>query len=174
MELDAFDFVAAVAEAHDDAVVGFSGNDEFAGQGFSLDDQGMVARGREGIRELAENIFVVVMDLARLAVKKFRGTDDFAAERGANGLVAETDPQNGELPSKTLDQFHGNTGFLGSTRTGGNYDAFGLAADNFFDRNFVVAMDFDLATQFAEILREVVSERVVVVEKQDHDGVLVP
>ena len=34
MELDAFDFVAAVAEAHDDAVVGFGGDREFARQGF--------------------------------------------------------------------------------------------------------------------------------------------
>jgi len=34
VELDAFEFVAAVAEAHDDAVVGFSGDGEFAGRDF--------------------------------------------------------------------------------------------------------------------------------------------
>ena len=69
VELDAFDFVAAMTEAHDDAVVGLGGNREFVGQGFFLDDQGMVARGSEGIRELAKNILAVVMDLARFAVE---------------------------------------------------------------------------------------------------------
>ena len=89
MELDAFDFVAAMAKAHDDAVVGLGGDGELAGQGFFLDDQGMVARCGKGVRQLAENVFVVVMNLTRFAVKEFRGADDFAAERGANGLMAE-------------------------------------------------------------------------------------
>jgi len=48
VELDAFDFVAAVTEGHDDAVVGLGGDHEFTRQGFFLDDQGMVARGGEG------------------------------------------------------------------------------------------------------------------------------
>jgi len=43
VELDAFDFVAAVAEAHDDAVVGFRGDGELAGQGFSFDNERMIA-----------------------------------------------------------------------------------------------------------------------------------
>ena len=30
-------------------------------------------------------------------------------------------------------------------------------------------MDFDIATQFAEVLREVVGERIVVIQQQNHD-----
>src|SRR5437899_11509048 len=88
VKLDAFDFVAAVAEAHDDAIIGLRGDRQFARQRFFLDDQRMIACGGEGIRQLAENVFAVVMDLAGLAVKKFRSADDFPAERGANGLMA--------------------------------------------------------------------------------------
>jgi len=69
MELDAFDFVATMPEAHDDAVVSLGGDGEFARQGFLLDNQGMVARCGEGVWQLAENIFVVVMNLARFAVE---------------------------------------------------------------------------------------------------------
>ncbi len=39
MELHAFEFVAAVSNAHDDAVIGFGGDSQFAGEGFALDDE---------------------------------------------------------------------------------------------------------------------------------------
>ena len=103
VELDAFDFVAAVTKAHDDAVVGFGGDGEFAGQRFPFDNERMIARGGERVGKLTENIFAVVMDLARLAVEKFRGANDLSAEGRANGLVAETNPENGKLPCQALD-----------------------------------------------------------------------
>ena len=49
VELDAFEFGAAVADAHDDAVGGFGSDGEFAREGFSLDDQRVVARGCEWV-----------------------------------------------------------------------------------------------------------------------------
>src|SRR5260370_2376748 len=108
MELHAFDFVAAVTKAHDDAVVGFGGDGQLARQRFFLDDQGMVARGGEGIRQVAENISAVVMDLARFAMEEFGSADDFAAERGANGLVAEAQSENGKFSSHTLPPYPPN------------------------------------------------------------------
>jgi hypothetical protein len=39
---------------------------------------------------------------------------------------------------------------------------------DFADRHFVVAANFHLRAQFAEILDEVVSERIVVIENEDH------
>src|SRR5689334_15521120 len=106
----------------------------------------MVTRSGERIRKLAENIFVVVMNLAGLAVKKLWSTNDFPAERGANGLMAEADSKNRKFPSKALDQFHGNARFLRSTRTRRNHNALGFAAGNFLHGDFVVAMHFNLAT----------------------------
>src|SRR6266851_7094686 len=107
----------------------------------------MIARGGEGIRQVAENISAVVMDLARFAVKEFRSADDFAAERGANGLVAEAHTEDGEFSGQALDEFHGNAGLLRRARAGGNHDAFRLSPDNLFHGNPVVAMHFDAATQ---------------------------
>src|SRR5260370_19922365 len=169
MELDAFDFVAAVAEAHDDAVIGLGGDGQLARQGFFLDDERMVARGGEGIRQLAENILAVVMDLAGFAMKQLRSANDFAAECGADGLMAEAHTKDGKLSREALDQLHGNARLLRGAGAGRDDDALGLAPGNFFDGNFVFAMHFDLATQLAAILRNVVGEGIVVVEKQNHN-----
>ncbi len=130
----------------------------------------MVARCGKRVRQLAENIFVVVMNLTRFAVKQFRRADDFAAERSADGLMAEANSKDGKFTGEALDQFHGNARFLRRARAGRNHDAFRLSADNFFHGDFVVAMHFDLATQLTEILGKVVGERIVVVQKQNHDG----
>ena len=88
VELDAFEFCAAVADAHDDAVVGFGSDGEFARKGFALDDERVVASGGERVGEFAEDAFCVVMDGAGFAVEEFRRANDFPAECGADGLMA--------------------------------------------------------------------------------------
>ena len=118
VELDAFDFVATVTEGHDDAVVGLGGDRQLARQGFFFDDQGVVARGGEGIRQLAKNILTVVMDLARFAMEEFRSADDFASERGANGLVAKAHAEDRKFSGEALDQLDGNAGLPRGTRPG--------------------------------------------------------
>src|SRR6266478_927296 len=128
----------------------------------------MVARGGERVGQLAENIFAVVVNLAGLAVKNLRRANDFAAERRADGLMAETHTENREFPRQSANQIDANSSVLRCAWTRRNYNAFRLAARNFLDRNFVVAMHLDIAAQFAEILRQVVGERIVVVEQQNH------
>src|SRR5713226_6952978 len=100
----------------------------------------MVARGGERIRQLAENVPAVMMDLARFAMEKFRGADDFAAEGGANGLMAEAHAKDGKFSGEALDQLHGNARLLRRARTGGNYDALRLSPGNLFHGDLVVAM----------------------------------
>src|SRR5882724_10387979 len=103
MELHTFDFVAAVAEAHDDAVVGFRGDGELARERFALHDERVVASCGEGIRQHAKNVLAIVMDLAGLAVKKFRGADNLATERGADGLMSQAHAKDGKFPREVLD-----------------------------------------------------------------------
>ena len=103
MELDAFDFVAAVAEAHDDAVIRFGCDGEFARERFALHDERVIARGGKGIRQLAKDAFAVVMDLARFAVEECRRADDFAAKSGANGLMPEAYAEDRESPREAVN-----------------------------------------------------------------------
>jgi len=90
VELDAFEFGAAVPDAHDDAVFGFGGDGELARHGFAFNDQRMIARCGERVGEFAEDAFGVVMDGAGFAVKEFGRANDFPAECRADGLMAET------------------------------------------------------------------------------------
>jgi hypothetical protein len=168
VELYAFEFIAAVADAHDDAVVGLCGNGKFAWKRFALDDERVIPRGDKRPGQFAEDAFAVVMNLAGFSVKQLRRTYDFSAERFTNCLVAQTDAENRELPREFLHQFDRNACLPRRARARRNNDGFGFALRDVFDGNLIVAMNFDGATEFAEILREVVGEGVVVVEEQDH------
>ena len=103
MELDAFDFVAAMAKAHDDAVIGFGGDGEFVRQRLSFYNERVITRGGERIGQTAEDVFSVVMDSAGFAVEKFRRANDLPAERRTNGLVTEANSEDGKLPCQAFD-----------------------------------------------------------------------
>src|SRR6266404_1194759 len=128
----------------------------------------MVARGGEGVGEFAEDIFAVMMNLAGFAVEQFGGANDFAAERRADSLVAETNAEDRKFSSEAANQINADAGILWSARPGRNHDAFRLAARDFLNRNFVIAMYFDVAAQLAKVLRQVIGERIVVIEQQNH------
>ena len=117
MELDAFNCVAPVTEAHDDAVVGLGGDHKLTRQGFFLDDERVIARGGERIGQLAENIFSVVMNLAGFAVEKLRGADDLSPKRGANGLMAKTHAKDRKFSREAFNQLNRNTCFLRRARS---------------------------------------------------------
>src|SRR5437773_9179839 len=94
------------------------------------------------------------MDLAGFPVEKLWRAYDYSAKSGADGLVPETNTQDWEFSGEAFDELDGDARFLRRARSWRNDNAFGLAAGNFFDRDFVVAMDLDVATQLAEILSE--------------------
>ena len=66
------------------------------------------------------------------------------------------------------DQFDADAGFLRSAGSGRNDDALGVHRLDLSDGHFVVAANLDFGAQFAQVLDEVVSERIVVVEDEDH------
>jgi hypothetical protein len=68
MKLDALDAQFAMPKAHDCAIVSLGGNFELARQRFPLDDQRMIARGLEFLRQATKNSLAVVCDAARFAV----------------------------------------------------------------------------------------------------------
>ena len=92
-----------MTEAHDDTVVGLCGDGGLAGERFALDDQGVITRGGEWLRDIPENVFSVMMDFARFAVKQFRSANDFAAEGGPDRLMAEADAKNRKSARESLN-----------------------------------------------------------------------
>jgi len=87
VELHALDEEFAVAQAHDDAI-GFRGDFELIRKRFFLDNQRVIARGGEILRQILEDRLVVVVDAAGLAVHDFRRADYAPAKGVADRLVA--------------------------------------------------------------------------------------
>src|ERR1700736_2332786 len=111
----------------------------------------MIAGGGEGVGELSENVLAVVVNLAGLAVKKFRSANDLAPEGRADGLMAEAHTENREFPSQAANQIDANSGILRRAGARRNHDALRFAARDFLDGDFVVPMHLDVAAQLAQI-----------------------
>src|ERR1043166_9476742 len=168
MELHALDLNAAVAQSHDDAF-GRGGRDfEAVGQGFALDDERVVARRREAIFQALEDRPAVVANLRRLAVDGRWAAHDAASEDLPDGLVAEADAEQRDVAGERGDQLQRDASLVGRARPRRDDDAVGpyLLLD-LPDRHLVVAPHLDLGAKLAEVLDEVVGERVVVVYQKD-------
>jgi hypothetical protein len=167
VELDAFDEEFAVAETHDDAI-GFRGDFELIRKSFFLDDERVIARGGEILRQILEDGLVVMVDAAGFAVHDFRRSNHAPSKRKADGLMAETHTENWNHTGEAANHVHADTGVLRSAWTRRNYDALRLLLGNLLERDLVVAMHFQFLAQLAEELREVIGERIVVVEEKNH------
>jgi hypothetical protein len=168
VELDAFDAQLAVAKAHDGTVCGFGGNFERTRERFALDNQRVIARSLKILGEAAKDGLAIVVNFAGFSVHDFWRADYAAAECGANCLVAEANAENWNFPGEALDEWNADASFRWRARAGGDYDAFGLELFNFIESDLVIAADFKLLPHLAEVLRQVVGEGIVVVEKQNH------
>ena len=168
MELHTLDTEFAMAQAHDDAVGGFGGDFQVARKRFAVDDERMVARGGKWFWEIFENPAAIVLDFAGFAVHQFLRADDPAAEGRADSLMAQAHSENWNLAGKALDQRDADASFLRGARARGDDDALGTHGGNFVERDLIVAANIQFLTQLAEILGEVVGERIVVVEEQNH------
>src|SRR5919202_111960 len=168
VELHALDLHAAVAQAHDEAVGRGGGDFQAVGQGVALDDERVVAPGWETVLEPLEDRPAVVADLRRLAVDGRGAAHDAAAEDLPDGLVAEAHAEQRHVAGERGDQLERDAGLVGRARPRRDDDAVGpYPVLDLLDRHLVVAPHRDLRVQFAEVLDEVVGERIVVVYQQN-------
>ncbi len=110
---------------------------------------------------------------ASLAVHQPLGPDDFAAERRTDRLVSQADAEQRYVcRTGGARQRDGDPGFLRCARPGRNDDRGGLQGERSLDGHGVVAVHDRTRPQLPQVLDEVVGERVVVVEHQEHAGKL--
>ena len=103
MELHAVHGVALVLHAHDEAVGGLGRDLERVGQARALDDQRMVARRREVLRDAVEDALAGMVHLGSLPCIRRRRADDPAAIGLADRLVAEADAEDRHLrPARSI------------------------------------------------------------------------
>src|SRR5258708_1602786 len=108
-------------------------------------------------------------DRGYLAMHDPARADDLPAKRRADGLMSQTYPQHRPFPGKMPYHINADAGILRRTRSRRNNDMAGLHGFDFFHRDLVVATHFHRLPQLAEILDQVVSERVVIIENENHE-----
>src|SRR5437016_4188256 len=125
----------------------------------------MITPGIELLRQASEDRFGVVLNLRRLAVKELRRPHYLPAERLPHRLMTQANAENRKLAGEMANDFHGHTGVIGCARPRRNHNSIWPDCRfNLINGYFVVAAHFDSFAQFAKILHEVVSERIVVVD----------
>src|SRR5439155_24621783 len=108
----------------------------------------------------------VVLDRARLAVHEPLRLPDLAAERGHDRLVAEANAERRHpQPPHKLDA---DARAFRPPRAGGEDEMRRRELRRFVRVDRVVPPDDDLRAELAEQVREVVGERVVVVDEENH------
>src|ERR1700722_19807891 len=171
MELHSLDREAAMAHAHDGAgAVFFCGpgaDFQFGGEIFFLDDERMIARGRHGHRKNLKDGFVVVYDRGGLAVHKMGGAHHASTEGFANRLVSQANSKHRNFSSEVTDQLDADACFVWRAWPWRDDDALRPQLLHLAHRDVIVAPDLDFGAQFADVLDQVVGERIVVVEYEN-------
>src|SRR4051812_41206370 len=165
VELDAEGRQLAMAHGHQHAAAARGGL-ELAGQ-VLVDHEAVVAGHLERVRKPVEQPFAVVLDLRRLAVHR-HVPHDAPAERLPERLVAEADAKRRHAGLR--EATHGldrDPGLVRRAGAGRDDDAVVAPCEQLVDRRGVVADDVEVGAQLAQVLNEVIGERVVVVDHQD-------
>ena len=167
MELHALDRELAVAQAHHQPVLGLGGDLEHVGHRVAGDDERVVARRGERVRQPGEHAGVRVADLRRLAVHHVRRAHDRAAVQLADALQAEAHAEHGDAPlAEVPDRGVREPGVGRAARAGRDEHRVGPERVHLVERHRVVAVHDRLRAQLTEVLHEVVDERVVVVDDE--------
>ena len=103
-----------------------------------------------------------------------RSANDITTEGMTDGLVAEAHPEDGLLAGEGLDHRARDTGFGGRARTGRNHHAVRIQRQRFLDGDLVIAVHLLLHAQLPEVLDQVVGERIVVIDDQQHVRTICP
>src|SRR6185437_14800474 len=100
----------------------------------------MVAGRLEGRIDAAKNTFAAVTNFREFAVDRCGRAYHLAAERIADRLVSETDPEDRNRVRRLRDQVETDAGLLRRAWAGREHNRIGIGSDNLGARHLVIAM----------------------------------
>src|SRR5690606_19900236 len=167
MELDSVRRMVSVLDRHDDPFRRARRHLDLARHVIRFDHERMISTGAQRRRKSVEESAPFVEDLARLAMER-RHAAHLAAERDPDRLMAEADAEDRELAREASDRLDRDARVLRSTRPRRDDEAARSVRSDAVDVDRVVPNDAGARTELADELDEVVGERVVVVDDEDH------
>ena len=134
------------------------------------DDQAVIAGGGEGVGHAGVKCSAIMVNLVGLSVHEFGGALDDGAGGEADALVAQADAQHGEQWAEVADDVIGDAPLARRAGAGGDDDVRGPEIRDLIDRDLVIAEDLHLqpGRNFAKFLHQVVGERIVVIDQNEH------
>ena len=107
-------------------------------------------------------------DGRRLAMHQSRSANDFSAIRFSDALMSQADTQGWRMLAEGPNDFVRQAGLAGRTGARRDQDPVRFESLNPFQGYFIIAKDLHLHLHLAEVLDEVVGERVVIIDDQQH------
>ena len=108
------------------------------------------------------------MDLGRFAVEQTLCANNLSSKNFGDALMTETNAEQRHARGEPLDHFFTHSRFSRPSRTWRNADVRWPQFGNFIYGDVVVAPNDRFTAEFAKILDEVVSERIVIIEDEKH------
>lgn len=165
-----------MAQAHNHppaiAFPGLSANFQLLGQALLCNDQRMIARRGEWLRQVAENRPAIMLDMADLSMHHLRGADHGAAKSGADCLMTKTHAQYRFFPGEMANQFDADAGLTWRAWPGRDKNVCGIQVFDIRDADLIITAHLHGLPHFAQILHQVVSKGIVVVQNKDHESTL--
>src|SRR5882672_3752383 len=128
----------------------------------------MITTGFERGFKRAKDRLAVMQNFRGLAVDNRSRAHDAAAKSLADRLVAQTNAEDRNAAGETRDQREGYSGVGRATRPGRDQDATRKTLLDLTECYFVVSPHDDVLAKLTQILDQVVSKRIVVVDDQNH------
>src|SRR5260370_402216 len=141
----------------------------------ACDEQGTGAGARRG-GSRGEEKAALVDDPVGVAGRGRLAGHPPRAEGLADALVAGAHAEERDWPARLVeavqaasarDQLQAHAGLVGRARAGREHQALGIAREDFFCAERIVAQHFHLGAQLAQPLHQVEGERVVIVDDED-------
>ena len=168
MELDTPYGKLFVFNPHDLAFVGLSGYFEAVREAVAANNEGMVSSRGKWVGHALEQVLAVVLNRGGFSVHHAVIHDHIRAEDMTDALMSEADAQRWDLGAECADNFVGQTRFARRTRTRRDKDSVGVQAPNCCESNLIISMNLHVHAHFSQVLHEVVRERIVVIDDQQH------
>ncbi len=137
-------------------------------QGSALSDQRMVAGRCKRVLQAGKDTCTAMMDLRSFSVHDFFRVDHPATKRLRNALMPKADTQNRDSARIFANASERNPSLIRCAGPGRNDDVTGIQGCNLLNGDRIVSNHFDLLTQLPAVLHQVVGERIVVIDHQNH------
>ncbi len=137
---------------------------------FPGDDQAVVASGLERVWQTLKDTGIIVRDQRRFAVHQALCTNDFGTENFCHALMTKTHSQDRQLWAEVRNDVAGKARFSRTAWAGADDNSFRSQLLNLLDGCLVISLYADLRVRadLSDPLNQVESERIIVIEQEDH------